>query len=205
MLFSYGGKVRDLALCLCLQGKCAEAFAMAEESLSLGRSFGKGGETGVVVALTIYEIVCSKCGRLDGVEEYLTQATTIGQKLHAHLDRAPIDLATVYEVLKAFDKDEHFYQLSHGEAHSLGRHYYEYGALTGLVRVKHAQHDYAAIPSLWTEAEQLAQQYEYNDYLTSSRLTRGYITWDGNIPKWEKGRACTSARCAPCCWGTRNG
>ena len=49
-------------------------------------------------------------------------------------------------------------------------------ALTGLVRVKHAQGDYAAIPPLLAEAEQLAQQYEYNDHLASLRLTQGMTT-----------------------------
>jgi len=53
-----------------------------------------------------------------------------------------------------------------------GRRYFECAALTGLVRVKHAQGDYAAIPPLLAEAEQLAQQCEYNDHLASLRLTQ---------------------------------
>lgn len=57
-----------------------------------------------------------------------------------------------------------------------GRRYYECCMLTGLVRVKHAQGDYAAIPPLVAEAEQLAQQYEYNDHLASLRLTQGMTT-----------------------------
>ena len=52
------------------------------------------------------------------------------------------------------------------------RLYCECAALTGLVRVKHAQGDYAAIAPLLAEAEQLAQQYEYNDHLASLRLTQ---------------------------------
>lgn len=60
-------------------------------------------------------------------------------------------------------------------------------ALSGLIRVKHAQHDYAAIPSFLDEAEQLAQQYEYNDHLASLRLTQGHIAWDGHIPEWGNG------------------
>jgi hypothetical protein len=35
--------------------------------------------------------------------------------------------------------------------------------------------------------EQLAQQYEYNDYLTSLYLTRGHISWDEYIPEWDGG------------------
>ncbi len=48
-------------------------------------------------------------------------------------------------------------------------------ALTGLIRVKHAQGDIAAIPPLLAEAEQMAQQYEYNDHLASLRLTQGHL------------------------------
>ena len=60
-----------------------------------------------------------------------------------------------------------------------GRFYFHCAALTGLIRVKHAQGDYAAIPPLLAEAEELAQQYEYNDHLASLRLTQGHIAWEG--------------------------
>jgi tetratricopeptide (TPR) repeat protein len=113
---------------------------------------------------------------------------TIGQKIEdTPWDVTPLYLAAVYEALGKFDKAEHFYQFLYDLSHTLGHKYYESGALTGLVRVKHAHNDYAAIPPLWTEAEQLAQQYEYNDYLTSLYLTRGYFIWDGSIPEWESG------------------
>jgi len=61
------------------------------------------------------------------------------------------------------------------------------GALAGLVRVKHNLGDYSSIPPLLAEAEQLAQQYEYNDHLASLRLTQGHIAWDGYIPEWGNG------------------
>jgi tetratricopeptide (TPR) repeat protein len=54
-------------------------------------------------------------------------------------------------------------------------HYFICAALTGLVRVKHAQGEHHAIPPLLAEAEQLAQQYEYNDHLASLRLTQGML------------------------------
>jgi hypothetical protein len=37
------------------------------------------------------------------------------------------------------------------------------------------------------EAEQLAQQYEYNDHSALLNLTRGHIIWDGLIPEWGSG------------------
>jgi len=58
-----------------------------------------------------------------------------------------------------------------------GRQYFECAALTGLVRVKHAQGDYVAITSPLAEAEQLAQKHEYNDHLASLRLTQGHLAW----------------------------
>jgi hypothetical protein len=180
-------KTRDLGFCLGFQGKCSEALAMVEESLSLARSWGKGGELDVFFGLSVYGTVCLKCGKLDKAEESLSEAITAGQRLHAHLHGPPFHLATVYETLKNFEKAEHFYQFTQAETHLLDRHYFECGALTGLVRVKHAWNGYTAIPSLWTEAEHLAQQYEYNDHLTSLYLTRGHITWDGHIPDWESG------------------
>jgi len=180
-------RTRDLALHLGLQGKCAEALATAKEGLSLASSFGSGSEAEVNEAQTIYGMVCMKCGKLEKAEQHLTQAILGAQKIYADLYMAPVYLGTVYEVLKEYDKAEHFYRLSQMEAYSLGRNYVKSGALTGLVRLKHAQHDYTTLLPLWTEAEHLAQQYEYNDYFTSLRLTRGHITWDGLIPEWESG------------------
>lgn len=180
-------RTRDLAVSLGLQGKCTEAQASAEESLSLAYGLGSAGEQEVFGALLIYGIVCFKCGQLDRAEQYLTQCIAIGQKLYAHNDTPLLYLAAVYEVLKDYEKAQHFYLLSRSEAHPLSRHYYECGALTGLIRVKAALSDYPAIPPLWSEAEQLSQQYEYNDYFTSLYLIRGYIIWDGFVPEWESG------------------
>jgi hypothetical protein len=52
------------------------------------------------------------------------------------------------------------------------RCYFESSALVGLTRVRHAKGDYTFIPPILNEAEQLAQQYEYNDHLASLRLTQ---------------------------------
>lgn len=180
-------KTRDLALCVGSQGKCVEAESLIEESLFLAQSLDSMGEIQVFVALGMYGIICFKCGKLDKAEEYLTQAMRVGQKLHVHVDAVPLYLATLYVVLKRFDKAEYFYQYSLTEAQQIGRTFYKCGALTGLTNFRYIQNDYTAIPPLWTEAQQLAQQYEYNDYHTSLNLTKGHITSDGLIPEWEGG------------------
>ena len=53
--------------------------------------------------------------------------------------------------------------------------------------MKYAQYEHVAIPVFWTEAEQLAQQYEYNDNSALLNLTRGHAIWDGLIPQWGSG------------------
>jgi ATP/maltotriose-dependent transcriptional regulator MalT len=177
----------DLALCLGFQGKCAEALAAAEEGLSLARSLGSIGETVAIAAHTRYGIVCLKCGILDKAEEYLLQSIAIARKIHAHHGEYLLYLGITYEILKRFDQAAHFYQLLQAEVKESGRNYHMCGALAGLVRVKHAENVYNAIPPLWTEAKRLAQKYEYNDYLASLWLTRGHMTWDEHISTWTGG------------------
>jgi len=72
-------------------------------------------------------------------------------------------------------------------AQHVGQNYFECGALTGLVCVKHAQGQYSAIPPLLAKAEAMAQRYEYNDHLALLRLTQGHIAWKGHIPDWDSG------------------
>ncbi len=74
-------------------------------------------------------------------------------------------------------KSESYYQETANDSQT-DRPYYACAAITGLIRVKHAQGEAAAIPSLLAEAEQLAQQYEYNDHLASLRLTQGHLAWE---------------------------
>jgi tetratricopeptide (TPR) repeat protein len=180
-------KTRGMGLCLASEGKYDEGLALIEESLTLARSLDSLGEVEVFVALGFYGIAYLKRGNLDKAEDYLSQAVTLGQKLHIHLDAALLYFAATYEVLQNMDKARYYYQLLYEESHQIDRNYYECGSLTGLVRIKHAQNDYTAIPPLWTEAEQLALEYEYNDNYTSLYLIRGHITWDGLIPEWESG------------------
>jgi tetratricopeptide (TPR) repeat protein len=180
-------RTQVLALCLGFQERYTQAEIAIEECLALARSLDSTGELELFAGLTTYGIMCFKSGKLDRAEEYLNQAVVVGKKLHIHLDAVFPYLAAIYEIQKAFDKAEHFYRLSYDDAHPVGRHYHECDALTGLVRVKHAKLDYAAIPKFWTEAEQLAQQYEYNDHSAILNLARGHLIWEGLIPEWGSG------------------
>jgi tetratricopeptide (TPR) repeat protein len=180
-------KSGDLAISLCFQDKCAKALDAAMEALDYAHNLGSGDQLEVFLTLTVCGITCLKCGKFERAEEYLTKAITFGRQIHAYLVAPSVYLAIVYEVLGNFDKAEHFYQLLQAETREFVQYYFLCGGNTGLGRVKYAQHDYGALPPLFTEAERLAQQYEYNDHLTSLYLTRGHITWDGLIPQWESG------------------
>jgi tetratricopeptide (TPR) repeat protein len=177
----------DLAISLSFQGKCAEALDAAEEALENARRLGSGDQLEVFLTLSVCGITCLKCGKFERAEEYLTTAITLGREIHAYLVAPSLYLAAVYEVLGNLDKAEHFYQLLQAETREFVQYYFRCGGYTGLGRVKYAQHDYGVLPPLFTEAERLAQQYEYNDYLASLYLSRGHIIWDGLIPQWESG------------------
>ena len=180
-------KTRDLGLCLGLQGKCKEASSTASQALEMAYSWGKIGELEVFIALSFLGIVCYICGEFRQAEDHLLKAIDIGQRLHAHLDYAPLYAGILYETTQRLDEAESHFHLARAEAHRIDRHYYESSSLAGLVRVKHVQGDYGAVPPLLAQAEQLAQQYEYNDHLASLRLTQGHVAWDGHIPDWGSG------------------
>jgi tetratricopeptide (TPR) repeat protein len=180
-------RMQALALCLGFQDRYIEAERVVEECLSLARSLDSTGELELFAALTTYGMICFKYGKFERADEYLSQAIAVGRKLRIHLDAVFPYQAAIREVLQDFDKAEHLYRISYDDAHMVGRHYHECSALTGLVRVKYAQGDYAVIQTSWVEAEQLAQQYEYNDSSALLNLTRAHVIWDSLIPEWGSG------------------
>ncbi len=175
------GHTRDLGIALALQGKCTEAIRLLEESLSFARKMEDLGKLDLFLSLSFSGIGLLICGNLDRAEERLLEALALGQRLRAHLDFAPYHLAVLYETQKQFEKAEGHFRLSYSDAHPRGRGVFECAAITGLVRVKHAQGDLAAIPPLLAEAEQLAQRYEYNNHLASLQLTQGHIACRTNL------------------------
>ncbi|MEA2575168.1 MAG: hypothetical protein QOH93_2466 [Chloroflexia bacterium] len=69
----------------------------------------------------------------------------------------------------------------------VGRLYFDSDALAGLVRVKFEQKDYPELMQLYAEADNLAQEHEYNNHLAILRLVRGHLAWDGYIAGWDGG------------------
>jgi len=118
-----------------------------------------------------------KEGKFEIAQKYLISAFEIKEKLQDSFEAVMIllRLGELQELRSALSEAESYYKQAL-DLRWTERHYFICAALTGLVRVKYTQNDYAAIPSLLEEAEQLAQQYEYNDHLASLRLMQGMMT-----------------------------
>jgi tetratricopeptide (TPR) repeat protein len=123
----------------------------------------------------------TKQGDWAEAKKRLTHSLRTAQEFNTSLNLPEVlgRLGELYEVgYNDWSSAESYYRQSL-DLRWTNRLYFISAALTGLVRVKHAQGDYAAIPPLLAEAEQLSQQYEYNDHLASLRLTQGHIGWEG--------------------------
>jgi tetratricopeptide (TPR) repeat protein len=138
------------------------------------------------VVLGYYGKSLLKVGSLNEAENRLLSALEKKRKVYdlSGIPEILLFLGEVYENIAWQAKDSFVEQLAKSESYYresassslIDRPYYACAALTGLIRVKHAQGDIAAITPLLAEAEQLAQQYEYNDHLASLRLTQGHLT-----------------------------
>lgn len=190
--------LHNLGLALGFQARYLEAAEHFTEALKIHDQHSTEGGRERGIALGFWAAILIKQGSLDQAKEYLGQSLSLKEKFQ--------DTAGMLEVLNWLDeieeikvkqgidrvqltaliKAEDYYQQSLGYRWACRRHF-ECGALTGLIRVKHAQADYPAIPPLLAEAEQLAQQYEYNDHLASLRLTQGHVAWDGHLSEWGSG------------------
>jgi tetratricopeptide (TPR) repeat protein len=190
--------LKDLGYVLGLQGKYIEAEDAFNESLSISAKFDpvlhemdQAGTDG------FWGYILDRQGRYKESEKKLLRSLETKKRVGdvIGIPELYIWLGELIEIRFLVDSLENKLELAssyYSEAASLvrslqTRHYFRVWALTGLIRVKHAQGDYAAIPPLLAEAEQLAQQYEYNDHLASLRLTQGHIAWEGNAPTWENG------------------
>jgi tetratricopeptide (TPR) repeat protein len=173
------GTLRDLGLIVGMQGRYDEAHKYFAECFEAAKSLGLDPLEDTT-GLRFLGAVLLRQGNFAEAEERLQKSLFILQqsKYSISIPEVFFWLGVLYETQSQIEKSSDCY------THNLdmrwtGRRYFECGALTGLIRVKHAQGDYAAIPPLLAEAEQLAQQYEYNDHLASLRLTQGHLAWEG--------------------------
>jgi len=180
-----GIPLRTLGLVLGLEEKYKEStlcFSDAIEKYEKRNSEWQGGKW---ITLSFYGLVLTKQAQFEKAEEYLTGSLEFKQKIgdDSGIPEVAYWLGVLYETISQLESQNIISKLrlaesSYNKCLSLrftNRLYFECSALTGLIRVKHAQGDIAAIPPLLAEAEQLAQQYEYNDHLASLRLTQGHL------------------------------
>jgi tetratricopeptide (TPR) repeat protein len=174
-------------LSLGMQGKYRDAQTYFGEAYEKIESIGLKKDMGVAVTSNLKGIVLFRQGQVKESDQQLKTAHAIREQYQDYfgLPETLIPLAHLAEVQHNWQEAANYYQQTLDL--KTGRLYFESGAYTGLVRVYHATGDYAAIPDVFTEAESLAQQYEYNDHLASLRLSQGHIAWDGQIPAWGSG------------------
>jgi tetratricopeptide (TPR) repeat protein len=177
------GSSRDKGLAVGMQGRYVDANQIFEAILNSSE------ERSILSAVTLnfQGIILLRQGKVQESEACLSRALAIKQ---GHADNYGIPdiltwLGQLCEVRSEWEDAERDYRYTRDL--KTGRLYFESAALTGLVRVKHAQGDYDAIPALLAEAEALAQQYEYNDHLASLRLSQAQLAWDGLLPTLGRG------------------
>jgi tetratricopeptide (TPR) repeat protein len=186
--------LRDLGWALGVQAKFTEAEGCFCESLSMAERLGRRATTesdttmDQGVALGFWGAILAGHSHFREAEDRLLESRKIKESLHAASGtfESLNWLGLASELQGEWEKASAYYR-ERTQEKPLGINYFECGALTGLVRVKHAQRDFAAVPTLLAEAEQLAQQYEYNDHLASLRVMQGHVAWDGRLPEWGTG------------------
>ncbi len=170
---------RDLALLLAMQERYSEAIHYSEESLRIGKSL-EDYKAKSAFAFSHRGMILMRQGKYDESRQFLKESQDILESFRMMQDipEGLVFLGQLHELtqdwFQAIDAYNRCLDLKNTR-----RRCFECAALTGLARIKHAQGDFAAIAPLLAEAEQLAQQYEYNDHLASLRLTQGHIAWEG--------------------------
>lgn len=168
---------RDLELAYGLQGKLQEAERQFAEGEKLGKDFNQMDE----VYLTGFQgIVALKWAGVQEAERYLTACMTKLNEIERkdwHISFFLNLCGTLYEIKREQEKAEKYYQ-DCLKLRKLEQWYWQANALTGLARISLAKGDYAGFDTFLHEAEELSQQYEYNDLLASLRLIQGHHSWD---------------------------
>lgn len=178
---------RDLGYVAGLLGKYEEAENYLEQSINaLTEITGVFSELEQATTMSFRGVVLMRQKSLQKAEEDFLHSLTAKQSFQDFngISEVCVWLGELHEI-KAFEAYENalanaeFYFQQALSLHWVRRHYFESRARIGLIRVKYAQGDYTVIPSLQVEAEQLAQQYGYNDHLASLRLFQGHMAWEG--------------------------
>lgn len=186
-IWSVNRFLRDLGLFLVVQEKYVEADAIFVESRNVEESLAEENVTGLGILWAFWGLSYLRQGEIEKAKEYLERSQNMLEELNKwdspyHL----YPLGVLHEQLHDWDQAESYYRQCL-DLHWAGLRYYDVGSLVSLTRVKYAQKDYDAIPSLLNKLELQFQQYEFNDHLSTVRLMQGHMAWDGLIPQSEQG------------------
>lgn len=184
--------LRDLVVISGFQSKDNEAATYFSEAVTNHRqihsTWSVHGQPEDGHLLGFYATVLIRQGDINQAQKHFERSLEVKLKIR--------DFPGLPEVLTGLAKVEEIRnQLNLAAGHYseslkyrwLQRHYFECGALTGLIRVYNVQEAYTTLASIFAEAENLAQEYEYNDYLASLRLTQAQAVWDEKMSEWGSG------------------
>jgi tetratricopeptide (TPR) repeat protein len=173
-----GALYQDLGLVMGMQGKYLEAAYYFAEGLKEVEHLGKEYLRLKGIGLGFWGAILTLQDKSTLAEDYLKDSLNIKREVQDKLGTPEILnwFGELYEIRQNWSEAEaHYHRIFDLNT---GRHYFECSAFTGLARIKHMLGDFANISPLLTEAEKIAQQYEYNDHLASIRLTQAHTTWD---------------------------
>ncbi len=178
---------KRLGWVLGLQGKVQAAEECFEHALELANQMDESGQWLKAVADGFHGFALIR-NNPDKARAFFQSSLQTKQMLNDQIGVQELlnCLGTIAELDNDGAQAEHFYDQAKMLA-QLGRRHFTCVALIGLARVKHGRKNFAAVVSLMAEAEQLAQQYEYNDHLASVSLTQAHMAWDGEAPSWGNG------------------
>ncbi len=168
-----------------MQGKYEEAAAFFKESIDLSHRIDEVPREAVVYGYSGRILI--RKGDLEQAREHLRKCIEGSEMLTDNrIVEVKTWLAEIDEIQGQFTKAEASY---HKVINSTlnWRLYYKCASLIGLARVQFAQSHFQLIPALFTEAEEIAQQYEYNDHLTSLRMLQAQAVWEKHVPAWGNG------------------
>ena len=181
--------LRDLGWILGFQNRFDEAERCFDQSLALCSRLGKAQQINEARVTGLRGVILARRGRYDQAAICIRRSFE-GHQVESYFPGSLLEvrnwLGFISELQGKWEEADQYYR-DYVTWSRYGSYYFECSAITGLGRVKYAQGNFATIPELLAEAEQLAQEYEYNDHLASLRLTQGHIAWDGHIPEWGTG------------------
>lgn len=178
--------LRNLGIALGLEGRYSEATECFERSAAICES--RADLTGLMPIRGARGFILTRQGDLAQAYDYLTKCldTHRGWQDKWGLPRYLKWRGMLFEI-----KHEHAAAIKDYEECAAicrpERRYQLATALVGMIRLQHAQAKLDDVTQIFTEAQAVSLQHEYNDHLTSLRLTQGHIAWDSQLPEWGQG------------------